>query len=74
MKPYNTITEEHLKQLIEDMLPIANNKPFVVYTGKSFVRDFAKGMFGGSYTFHQLLGLFRSGIVKGSYGTYIIQS
>ena len=68
------ITEEDLKKLIEEMMPISNTKPFVVYTGKSFVRDFAKGMFGGSYTFRQLLGLFRSGIVKGNYGSYIINS
>jgi hypothetical protein len=66
------ITEDQLRQLIEDLMPKETNTPFVVYAGKSFVRDFAKQFYGGSYTFGQLLGLFRSGIVKGGNGSYII--
>lgn len=65
------ITEEDLKKLIDQLVPAP--KPMIIHAGKGFVREFVKQMYGGSYNFRQLLGLFRIGVIRGYGGVYEIK-
>lgn len=65
------ITEEDLKKLIDQLAPAP--QPMILHCGKGFVREFAKQMYGGSYSFIQLLGLFRSGVIISYGGVYEIR-
>lgn len=66
------ITEQDLRDLMEALTPPEGSN-FQALAGKTFVRDFAKAVYGGSYTFRQLRELFRNGVIKPQNGFYWIK-
>jgi len=72
---YTKITYEDLQKLVNDLLPKNGDKQnSILMVGKSFVRDYAKSLYGGSYTWKQLRNLFRVGMITGLEGIYTINS
>lgn len=68
-----TLTIQDIENFTTSSFKEDKGNNLVLLTGKGGVRAFAKEMFGPGYSFRQLLGLFRSGIISG-YKLYSIRT